>query len=148
MPTALALLVLIPPGLAHADDPPTLTVEATCDGGLVVTTAGWPDGTFGTVGINAEPPMLAPFNSTETFGWRPRQQALNDGVSSWSIDISIGPDQAGQQTNAGQLACDGPFDPTALDPATDLPSVSVVVASAPLAAVFVEFEWCLLAPPW
>lgn len=48
---------------------PTIDIQATCDGGLTITTAGYPDGQLGLFSIGGEPPRQLILNSVSQTDW-------------------------------------------------------------------------------
>lgn len=82
---------------AHADDTPTVNVDATCEG-LTVATSGWPEGSDGIVGFGANPPWAAPVNATGTYlGWHPAGERV------WNVTVR-GPGQV-EQVLQGTIDC-------------------------------------------
>lgn len=48
---------------------PTIDIQATCDGGLTITTTGYPDGQMGMFSIGGEPPRQLVLNSVSHTDW-------------------------------------------------------------------------------
>lgn len=125
---------------AHADDttPATIDVQATCDG-ITVTTAGWPDGSHGIVGVGDQGPGGATINATVTY---PINNPYNvDAAASaqkgdigWAVDIWL-PGSSEIAHVGGVLNC------VPLPVVADVPTMTIEapvspISQTPLVALF------------
>lgn len=125
----------VPCTVSASPAPPSYNHTAGCDG-ITITTANWPDGSYGILGIGGDPPAAIPLNTTASW------------PTSGSYTFTVYLQATGQVPSSEIESVD-----------CDMPPETVAVESAPPAAVKSQprvkvdtfaklWAHLRLAPPW
>lgn len=121
-----------------AASPPGPSYNHTADcAGITITTAGWPDGSYGILGVNGDPPAAIPLNTTHSWP--------TSGSYTFTVYFQV-PGQV-PMSEIEHHDCDAPPDTVAVEPAAPVAAVK----SQPRVKVDTftgRWKSVRLAPPW